>query len=252
MWNKNDSGVMPVIFAAMLTIMQLVGCVGIVDESVEHEIAAAREMVFDAMRDRIGALGEDRAFYCRKERWSWMSRSSDLQYECRDIDWIRFREVKPDDDPPDDGRFGNELIDLLRKCKIDDAVSFGSISNRIVTTVGLAWFGKDGASLAGVAAITDDDVYFIYTQMYPEPAPPWGCVVHGEPPYYMWRNPYLIQYVGLYPMSSEDRRKFDKMHSRVSQRIRKIYPGDQLYHFLFENFTTAFRMDISPEKFNRL
>ena len=165
MWNKNDSGVMPVIFAAMLTIMQLVGCVGIVDESVEHEIAAAREMVFDAMRDRIGALGEDRAFYCRKERWPWMSRSSDLQYECRDIDWIRFREVKPDDDPPDDGRFANELIDLLRKCKIDDAVSFGSISNRIVTTVGLAWFGKDGASLAGVAAITDDDVYFIYTPM---------------------------------------------------------------------------------------
>ena len=109
------------IFAAMLTIMQLVGCVGIVDESVEHEIAAAREMVFDAMRDRIGALGEDRAFYCRKERWSWKSRSSDLQYECRDIDWIRFREVKPDDDPPDDGRFGDELIDLLRKCKIDDA-----------------------------------------------------------------------------------------------------------------------------------
>ena len=119
MWNKNDSGVMPVIFAAMLTIMQLVGCVGIVDESVEHEIAAAREMVFDAMRDRIGALGEDRAFYCRKERWSWMSRSSDLQYECRDIDWIRFREVKPDDDPPDDGRFGDELIDLLRKCKME-------------------------------------------------------------------------------------------------------------------------------------
>ena len=251
MWNKNDSGVMPVIFAAMLTIMQLVGCVGIVDESVEHEIAAAREMVFDAMRDRIGARGEDRAFYCRKDRWSWMSRSSDLQYECRDIDWIRFREVKPDDDPPDDGRFGNELIDLLRKCKIDDAVSFGSISNRIVTTVGLAWFGKDGSSLAGVAAITDDDVYFIYTQMYPEPAPPWNCVVHGEPPYYMWRNPYLIQYEGFYPMSSEDRRKFDKMHSRVSQRISKIYPGDQLYHFLFENFTTAFRMDISPEKFKR-
>ena len=249
MWNKNDSGVMPVIFAAMLVIMQFAGCVSIGGEPIEHEIAAAREMVFEAMQNRIEKLDEDRAFYFRKEEWPWMSRPSDL---CSEIDWIRFREVKLEDDPPDDERFGNELIDLLRKCKIDDAVSFGSISNRIVTTVGLAWFGKDGSSLAGVAAITDDDVYFIYTQMYPEEAPPLGCVVLGEPPYYMWRNPYLIQYVGLYPMSSEDRRKFDKMHSRVSQRISKIYPGDQLYHFLFENFITAFRMDIPSERFNRL
>lgn len=252
MRNKNNSGVMTLAFVVMLTTMQFVGCIGIEYEPIEQEIVAAREMVFKAMRDRIKTLDEDRAFYFRKERWPWMSRPSDLQCVRRDINWIRFKVVKPEDDSPDDRRFGNELIDLLRKCKMDDAVSFGSISNRIVSTVGLAWFGKDGSSLAGIAAITDDDVYFIYTQMYPEPAPHWGDVVVGEPPYYMWRNPYLIQYVGLYPMSSEDRRKFDKMHSRVSQRISKIYPGDQLYHFLFENFTTAFRMDIPPERFNRL
>lgn len=253
MRNKNNSGVMTLAFVVMLTTMQFVGCIGIEYEPIEQEIVAAREMVFKAMRDRIKTLDEDRAFYFRKERWPWMSRPSDLQCVRRDINWLRFKEVKPEDDSPDDRRFGNELIGLLRKCKMDDAVSFGSISNRIVSTVGLAWFGKDGSSLAGIAAITDDDVYFIYTQMYPEEeSPHWGYVVVGEPPYYMWRNPYLIQYVGLYPMSSEDRRKFDKMHSRVSQRISKIYPGDQLYYFLFENFITAFRMDIPPERFNRL
>jgi hypothetical protein len=250
MRNKNNSEVMALPFAAMLVIMQFAGCVSIGGEPIEHEIAAAREMVFEAMQNRIEKLDEDRAFYFRKEKWPWMSRPSDLRCLSREIDWIRFREVKPEDDPPDDERFGNELIDLLRKCKIDDAVSFGSISNRIVSTVGLAWFGKGGSSLAGIAAITDDNVYFIYTLMYEEEC----CCEFGvlrNPPYYMWRNPYLIQYVGLYPKSSEDHRKFDRMHSRVSQRISKIYPGDQLYHFLFENFTTAFRMDVSPEKFNR-
>ena len=250
MRNKNNSGVMTLAFVVMLTTMQFVGCIGIEYEPIEQEIVAAREMVFEAMRDRIKTLDEDRAFYFRKERWPWMSCPSDLQCLRRDINWIRFKEVKPHDDSPDDRRFGNELIDLLRKCKMDDAVSFGSISNRIVSTVGLAWFGKDGSSLAGIAAITDDDVYFIYTQMYPEESPHWGDVVVGEPPYYMWRNPYLIQYMGFYPMSSGDRRKFDRMDSRISRRFRKMYPDDQWWAFLFENFTTAFRMDISPEKFN--
>ena len=257
MRNKNNSGVMTLAFVVMLTTMQFVGCIGIEYEPIEQEIVAAREMVFEAMRDRIKTLDEDRAFYFRKERWPWMSRPSDLQCVRRDINWIRFKEVKPEDDSPDDRRFGNELIDLLRKCKIDDAVSFGSISNRIVSTVGLAWFGKDGSSLAGIAAITDDDVYFIYTQMYPEEySTPslvmWGYEVLREPPYYMWRNPYWIQYMGFYPMSSGDRRKFDGMDSRISRRFSKMYPDDQWWDFLFENFTTAFRMDIPPERFNRL
>ena len=240
------------IFVRAVVVAAIVcsGCVCTKEKPIEQEIVAAREMVFEAMRDRIKTLDEDRAFYFRKERWPWMSCPSDLQCLRRDIYWIRFKEVKPDDDSPDDRRFGNELIDLLRKCKMDDAVSFGSISNRIVSTVGLAWFGKDGSSLAGIAAITDDDVYFIYTQMYPEESPHWGDVVVGEPPYYMWRNPYLIQYMGFYPMSSGDRRKFDRMDSRISRRFRKMYPDDQWWAFLFENFTTAFRMDISPEKFN--
>ena len=256
MRNKNNSELMALPFAAMLVIMQFAGCVSIGGEPIEHEIAAAREMVFEAMQNRIEKLDEDRAFYFRKERWPWMSRSSDLQCVRRDVVWIRFKEVKLDDDPPDDGRFGNELIDLLRKCKIDDAISFGSISNRIVSTVGLAWFGKDGSSLAGVAAITDDDVYFIYTQMYPEEDPHpslvmWSYEIFKDPPYYMWRNPYWIQYMGFYSMSSDDRKKFDRMHSRVSYELRKTYSDDQRRKFIFENFTTAFRMDVSPEKFNR-
>ena len=250
MRNKNNSELMALPFAAMLVIMQFAGCVSIGGKPIEHEIAAAREMVFEAMQNRIEKLDEDRAFYFRKEKWPWMSRPSDLRCLCREIDWIRFREVKPEEDPPDDERFGNELIDLLRKCKIDDAVSFGSISNRIVSTVGLAWFGKGGSSLAGIAAITDDNVYFIYTLMYEEEC---GCEfgVLRDPPYYMWRNPFNIQYVGLYPMSSDDRKKFDRMRSRVSHELRKTYSDDQRWKFIFENFTTAFRMDVSPEKFNR-
>ena len=79
----------------------------------------------------------------------------------------------------------------------------------------------------------------------------WGYEVLREPPYYMWRNPYWIQYMGFYPMSSGDRRKFDRMGSRISRRFRKMYPDDQWWDFLFENFTTAFRIAISPEKFKR-
>ena len=79
--------------------------------------------------------------------------------------YTRFGVVKPGMDSSDDVRLGEEIMDSLRKCTLGDAVSFESISNRIVNTAGLAWIGKDGSSLAGMAAITSDEVYFVYTVM---------------------------------------------------------------------------------------
>ena len=221
-------GILPrpaaLIFAALLSMLQFAGCVGIGDESVEDDIAAIRRMTFETMHDRIGKLDEDRVFYCRKEYWQWSSDPDYVRSFCRELCIERYEEVKAYEDPPDDRQFGDKLIDLLRKCTKDDAVSFGAISNRIASTAGLAWFNKDGSSLAGIAAITADDVYFIYTEMslFEGPGQPFGVLdVFEDPPYYLWRNPYwmLVRWLTEY----RD----------------------------FANVVTAYRMDISPEEFKK-
>ena len=216
-------------------------------QTVRDGLAALREMVFETMQDRIGKLAENRSFYCRKGHWPWMGHMLDEKELCLS----RFDVVKTDEDPPDDGLFGNELIDLLRKCTTGDAVSFESISNRIVNTVGLTWIGKDGSSLAGMAAITSDEVYFVYTVM--------GLVTEktvmhetydkqfrSKPPYYARRDSGLAQHIWL-----TDEKRLRVCRKRIYSKLEKMYPDSRSLQksFLFAKSITAFRMDIAPEKF---
>ena len=232
-------------FARMIFVRAVVGaaivcsgCVCTKEKPTERDFAALREMVFETMQDRIGKLAENRVFYCRKGHWPWKAHSFDEKELCLS----RFDVVKTDEDPPDDGLFGNELIDLLRKCTTGEAVSFESISNRIVNTVGLTWIGKDGSSLAGIAAITSEDVYFIYTEMdlFEGPGQPFGVFeVLKEPPYYMWRHPCWALYFRL--------RACEK---RIDSRSGKLYY--ELYELSMRvKNIMAFRMDISPERFQK-
>ena len=213
-------------------------------QTVRDGLTALREMVFETMQDRIGKLAENRAFYCRKGNWPWKAHSLDRKELCLD----RFDVVKTDEDPPDDGVFGNELIDLLRKCTTGDAVFFESIKSRIVDTVGLAWIGKDGSSLAGIAAITSDDVYFIYTEMelFEGPGQPFGVYeVLKEPPYYMWRHPCWALRIRLV-----EQKRLRTCEKRIDSGSAKLYDELSGLSLRVENLT-AFRMDISPERFQK-
>ena len=220
------------------------GCVCTNKKPTERDLAALREMVFETMQDRIGKLAENRSFYCRKGHWPWLGHMVDEKELCLS----RFDVVKTDEDPPDDGLFGNELIDLLRKCTTGDAVSFESIRSRIVDTVGLAWFGKDGSSLAGIVAITSDNVYFIYTEMdlFKGPGQPFAVLdVLEEPPYYLWRHPCWALYFGLV-----EQKRLRTREKRSDSESSKLYGELSELSQMVENLM-AFRMDISPERFQK-
>ena len=220
------------------------GCVCTNKKPTERDLAALREMVFETMQDRIGKLAENRSFYCRKGHWPWLGHMLDEKELCLS----RFDVVKTDEDPPDDGLFGNELIDLLRKCTTGDAVSFESIRSRIVDTVGLAWFGKDGSSLAGIVAITSDNVYFIYTEMdlFKGPGQPFAVLdVLEEPPYYLWRHPCWALYFGLV-----EQKRLRTREKRSDSESSKLYGELSELSQMVENLM-AFRMDISPERFQK-
>ena len=234
------------IFVRAVVVAAIVcsGCVCTKEKPTERDLAALREMAFDAMRDRIGKLADDRSFYCRKELWTWKEHSVDW----KGVDLDRFHVVKTDEDPPDDGLFGNELIDLLRKCTMGDAVSFESISNRIVNMVGLAWFGKDGSSLAGIAAITSDDVYFIYTEMdlFKGPGQPFAVLdVLEEPPYYLWRHPCWALFIRL-----AEQKRLRTCEKRSDTESGKVYDELSELSLRVANLM-AFRMNISPERFRK-
>ena len=228
--------------------MVCLGCVGMHDESdepIESEFAAVREMVLETMHEKIGKLAENRTFYCRKEKWPGKL----LSWEIKSLDWVRFGVINTDKGSPDDGLFGEELIDSLRKCTMSDEVSFGSISNRITRLAGLAWIGNDGSLLAGIVVITSDDVYFIYTEMNLFEGPGAYYDVYDileEPPYYLWRNPYWTQRIWL-----TDQERLHACVKRIHSKAERIYPDAQLRDgFCFENIVTAFRIDIAPEKFH--
>ena len=219
------------------------GCVRI-SEPIENDLASLRGMVFETIKDQIGKLAEDRDFYCRVPVLPRRELGADDFY-------TRFGVVKPGVDSSDDVCFGEEIMDSLRKCTLGDAVSFESISNRTVNTAGLAWIGKDGSSLAGMAAITSDEVYFVYTVM--------GLVTEktvmhetydkqfrSRPPYYAWRDSGLAQHIWL-----ADEKRLRVCNKRIYSKLEKMYPDSRSLQksFLFAKSITAFRMDIAPEKF---
>ena len=75
--------------AVVWTAILCSGCVCMKEKPTERELAAVREMAFDAMRDRIGKLADDRSIYCRKELWPWKAHSLDLE----GVDLDRFHVV---------------------------------------------------------------------------------------------------------------------------------------------------------------
>jgi len=247
MWHNRTSKIVALVSILLLPTVR--SSAGIVsgEGSIESEITAVREMVLEALRGKIRSLAKERLFYCRNEHWPWRLSSWEA---CRASDWVRFGVVKTDEDPPDDALFGAELVDLLRKCTIDDAVPFGAISNRIVRTVGLAWIGNDGSSLGGVVAITPRDVYFIYTNMelFKGPEAYYGVYdVFEDPPYYLWKNPYRTHRVWL-----TGRNEFRECWKRIDSKTSRMYHDPQSRSdFLFAKVVTAFRLDISPEEFQR-
>ena len=219
------------------------GCVRI-SEPIENDLVALRGMVLETIKDQIGKLAEDRDFYCRVPVLPRRELGADDFY-------TRFGVVKPGVDSSDDVRLGEEIMDSLRKCTLGDAVSFESISNRTVNTAGLAWIGKDGSSLAGMAAITSDEVYFVYTVM--------GLVTEktvmhetydkqfrSRPPYYAWRDSGLAQHIWL-----ADEKRLRVCMKRIYSKLEKMYPDSRSLQesFSFAKSITAFRMDIAPEKF---
>jgi len=216
------------------------GCVCI-SEPIESDLAALRGMVFETIKDQLGKLSEDCDFYCRVPVSPRRELGADDFY-------TRFGVVKPGVDSSDDGRLGEEIIDSLRKCTLGDAVPFESISNRIVNTVGLAWFGKEGSSLAGMAAITPDGVYFIFTVMklVTEKDVLYHKMFQSKPPYYAWRDSELAQHIWL-----TDKKKLRMCMKRIYSKLEKMYPDSRSLQesFLFDKSITAFRMDIAPEKF---
>ena len=243
MWHNSKSGVMMLTFAAVLPILQFAGCAGIGNELADIDILAIRRMTFEALHDRIGNLDKERTFFCRKEWWRLRATSwdaGDLYHGLRYCS--KYKQVKIDEDPPDDERFGDELIELLRKCTLDDAVSFGAISNRIANTAGLVWFGEDGASLAGIAAITDKEVYFIYTEMglFEGPGQPFFPFdILEDPPYHLWQNPYFTLRRWMY-----DGGRLEAFKQRIGSDFC-------FSNFCFGDVVAAFRMDISPEEFKK-
>ena len=241
--------------AALLPLVLIAGCIGIREEPHERSVAALRRQVFEVMHDQIGRLAEERTFCCRVlEGWPTYSDplSDPMQKElCLSLDFPRLGVVQLNGKiisgtgTSYDGRLGEEIIDSLRKCTMDDAVSLGAISNRMVRTAGLAWLGKDGSSFAGFVVIADDDVYFAFTTMFlvADKEDSYGYdIFYVEPPYYLWRNPYWAQ---VHCVSDWQKSVSDTL--RIRRCWNKAFPDNNLLRF--ENFVTAFRVDVSPERF---
>ena len=252
-------------FAAVLSTMFLAGCVGMGDESIANDIVVFRRRVLETIHDKIGKLPKNRDFYCGVLNdwpiWCRDSRNCDREilYHGLVADGVhsRFGAVKrgvyshgPQNarvhgkKTHESGRVGEEILDSLRRCRIDDAVSVGSISNKMVRTACLAWFGEDDSSLAGSAIITVGEVYFIYTRMEFVEKPYGVADMIAELPYYVWQNPML----GQCRLIGDDEEGEKCALGEIREKVSKMYPEGSVRSILFDNVITAFRLDISPEE----
>lgn len=244
MWKKCENQMKMLSFVGVLLALVLSGCVAVGGASQAPAPSEFQREVWTAMQDEIGKLSAERDFYCRVfngwpvwNAWHWAN-------------WPhmeRLGAVKPGSDPVEEVRLGDEIFDSLRRIRLEDAVSFGSISNRMVRTAGLAWIGKDGSSVAGLFIISMKDVYFVLTHMSLHTEPSIWLFRH-DAPYYIWSNPAFVQMWQL--KNTEEWVAFrDRLHEQVENRLRPWWGKPKFINeFFLDNYVTAFRLDIAPER----
>ena len=232
----------------LLSMMLCSGCIGINGKLMGREFAALREMVFETMREQLRRLADNRSFCCRVLVGGPVYSQRELAYNVaypRPGVVMPNGKIRPDEDSSYDRLLGETILDSLRKSTIDDAVPFASIRSGMVHTACIAWFGKDGSSLAGIVVITPDDVYFIFTEMYYVTLVEEGCLYEifwAEPPYYMWRSPYWVPIL-------REQGQISACYHRIIKEVCRAYPDDPDLQddLCFDNSVIAFRMDIAPE-----
>ena len=250
-----------------MSTMLLAGCASMDEESLENDISSFRGRVLETIQGKIEKLPTNRDFYCGVlEGWPiWCRDSRNADHETlyhglvADGVYSRFGAVKRGVDSSGShdalkadciekcksGHLGEEILASLRKCRIGDAVSVGSIRNKMVRTSCLAWFGNDESSMAGVAIITVDEVYFIYTRMEFVEKAYLVVDIFAELPYYLWQNPML----GQCRLIGEDEEGEQCALGEIREKMIKMYPDGSVRSILFDDVIAAFRLDISPERF---
>jgi len=244
-----QSGMMSRMFVVLMLMGFCSGCVSIEDNPIENDFVAMRELTLETMHDRVKEFSEDDAFYCRiVDGWPYISSPRELRVS---RNYVKFTVVKHGVDAPENGRLGEAVLKAVRKCTLSDAVPLGAISSRMECTAGLAWIANDGSSFAGIAVITSEGVYFIYTIMerFSGPGMYYECVYEElrKPPFYLWMNPVLGQHWG-----AKNRKKMDVSVNDMFVKSAQMYSNSDSnarWQFCFENRVTAFRIDIAPEKF---
>lgn len=232
-----------------LLLVQCFGCVGVRDDLETAEFAALRGKTIETIRGRIGSLGKDRTFCCRVvDGWPVPDPKglvSSIDYPCLGVVSPDGAMVHADVSLSHDSAFGEKLLGSILRCTTNDLAYVGALRKRKVRTAGLFWLCQDGSSFAGIAVITDEGVYFIYTNMHFVTNVEDGYmydIFWASPPYYILRNPYwavLLEMQG-YCVG-------------IRSRARKAYPEFQdrwaYADYCFDNLVTAFRIDIAPDEF---
>lgn len=197
-------------------------------------------MVYETMQDRIERLGHSYSFYAYSpHRWTVYSRS-DLDAYFSDPLFCLAGAVEPRIDVCDDKDLGDEILQDLRVRKPEDAIPFISFYNTKMRMLSLAWISEECDSFAGVVLYSSEGVFFIYTHTYLN-----ACGDNyyrtKHPPYYMWDNPWLVQFYGLgHPRQSEFISFYQAEWSDTSSLNG--------FWCAIENYLTAFKLDISPER----
>ncbi len=232
------------------------GCVGPRDgaETIAAEFSELKELVLETIKDRIAALDEDYVFCSSilKGCLNWQDPHGMWQVDCA---YPIFGVVMPDrtlkrefGEPflLKDQRVGEKTIAALGKCTMDDAVSFGTVRDRIVRVAALTWIGDDGTSLAGFLVITSDGVYFIYTELgcYKDP-PPIVADIFADPPYYLWRSPKVAQHIYL----KDQKRVVDCMKRFYAKTRMMCLDREQEKDFFWRNSIVVFKIDVDAELF---
>lgn len=240
MWG-NSKGRVRAIVCSSLLVLSCVGCVGItLDKESEVMIDEMQESVYKRLQQRLAELDEKSLFYCRVKK-EWPCDEDD--YMPFVTDYYRFRVVKPAIDQPSQVALSKDMLNALRKCTLNDAVSLGIVRDKSIRTAGVAWFGAGGGSLAGVIVCTPENAYFIYTEMHRVADIKEEYEVYESfrsPPYYWWLNPYMAQCWG-YPGICER----NAIHAALMDKGVLRYLGAVDF---MNACVTAFRLDMPPER----
>ena len=237
----------------LLVDMVCVGCVNIHGEQTCHDIVMLRGLILDNIHCQLEGFPNNYAFCCKViEGWPIYSHS---ETQCELVNSIEFPKlgvvnihgvVVRDVHATYDVLLGDEIISALSRSTIDDAVSLGIISNRMIRTAGLAWFREGKPYFSGIAIVLPHDVYFIPTTMTEVKNVEESSIYDifwAEPPYYMWRNP-------LWSLVASKQAGLQECMDRISSKNQTAHAASLSLKDLFlENLITAIKIDVSPEEF---